>query len=262
MPAFILVGLGVNPVRHLTREATDALRSSDSVFWESYTSIGPEGWLEFAEAEAGRSFDRLSREEVERGDAVLEAARAGTASLAVLGDPVFATTHSALLERSRGAAIETRVVPGISIHSLAVAATGLQSYKFGRVTTVPRWSRGFEPLSPLDPLKDNLSRGMHTLVLFDTGDGERPMDAIEGGKLLMEMARRDHPTAPLLDDETMVVMLERAGWDDEITSVCHLGEWDDVEFGPPPHAMVVPGALHVSETESLRRIVGGKFGGG
>lgn len=252
----------MNPKRHLTREATEALRSADAIFGESYTSIGPEGWVEFVEAEASRSVEMLKRQEVEDPKAILEAARNGTAALAVLGDPAFATTHSSLVERSKDAGIETRVIPGISILSLAVAATGLQSYKFGRTTTIPRWHPGFEPLSPLDPLRENLSRGMHTLALMDTGDGERPMGAVEGGKLLMEMAARTDAKKRLVDEETMVLVLERLGWDDEVTSACHLGEWDDVEFGPPPHALVLPGPLHVSEAEAIRRIVGGKFGGG
>ncbi len=242
-------------------EGREALRASERVFIDTYTSVGPPGWAEFVGEQAGRAPEPLGREKIESGETVLEAARRGTAALAVLGDAVFATTHSSLVESARRGGIETRIVPGVSILSLAVAATGLQSYKFGRVTTIPRWKKGFEPLSPLDPLKENIARGMHTLVLLDTGDGSQPMGAIEGGKLLLEMARRASPGSPLLGAESRVIVLERLGWDDEVVSACHFGEWDDLDFGPPPHALVIPGELHVSEAESIRGIVGGKFGG-
>ncbi|HLF07675.1 MAG TPA: hypothetical protein VI893_11005, partial [Thermoplasmata archaeon] len=70
--------MGVNPRRHLTREAWDVLHHADRVFVESYTSIGPAGWQGVVAECAKVPVEHLSREQVEAGKEILEAARKGS----------------------------------------------------------------------------------------------------------------------------------------------------------------------------------------
>ncbi|MFB6216624.1 MAG: diphthine synthase, partial [Candidatus Aenigmatarchaeota archaeon] len=128
-----LVGLGLDD-GEVTQKGIEAVRSSEKVYAEFYTNTETVD-LENLEEKTESAIKKLSREEVEREDAVLESAREQDTAFLVSGDPLTATTHYDIKHRAEKRGIEVNVVHAPSILT-SVAETGLNVYKFGRVVTL------------------------------------------------------------------------------------------------------------------------------
>ncbi len=87
-------------------------------------------------------------------------------AILVAGDPMFATTHSAIYFEALKRGIEAKVFHNSSIIN-TVSRTGLSPYKFGQVVSVIKWSENYRPTSYLEQIEKNKSLGLHTLVLPD-----------------------------------------------------------------------------------------------
>lgn len=253
MGALIFVGLGLAGLSDVTMRGLEAIRSADLVLLELYTSKLVGADARDLEALAGKPVRVLTREDVEaRAEEILREARAKNVVFLAAGDPLSATTHQDLRARAQDEGIPTRHVPGVSIFTSAPAAAGLQLYKFGRATTVPFWEGDYRPDSFFDAIQDNKARGLHTLVLLDLqAERDRFMTVPEAVRILRDVdARRGG--AVLAD--SMVVGLARVGSADERVVAAPASEWDGIDLGPPPHCLIVPGALHFVEEAALRRL--------
>lgn len=105
------------------------------MFLEAYTSILLVGVRELEEL-YGVKVETADREMVEsQSDEILKDAVDGDVALCVVGDPFGATTHSDLLLRARESGIDVCVIHNASIMN-AIAACGLQLYKFGQVSSM------------------------------------------------------------------------------------------------------------------------------
>lgn len=207
------------------------------------------------EAVIGRGITVLDREEVERGDRILEAARKGDACLLVVGDPFSATTHVELRIRAMKQGIPVSIVHGASALTAVPGLLGLQHYKFGRTTTLPFPDRDYYPESPYDMIAENLSRGLHTLVLLDIqAESGRLMTANEGLGVLAELERRTG--RGILGPDALVCVVARAGSERPVFRAGRLDRLQKEDFGPPHHSIVVPGKLHFMEAEALVQLAG------
>jgi diphthine synthase len=252
MPAFILIGAGLDPKKHLTSEAIAALRSVSMIFSERYTSVLPDDWVNVIESVSGKRIEILDRKAVEEERIILSECSKADVALVVPGDALTATTHIHLVDEAEKRGIKVKVIPGISIMSVAPGLLGLQGYKFGRTVSLPRWREGFTPVSPLHGIIENLSRGLHTLLLLDTEPDA--MTASEAASQLVKMAE-DEKRSDTISKTTMVCVIARACFDDQKLAYVPLGRLASMDFGPPPHAMVIPGELHFIEKERLDRII-------
>jgi len=211
--------------------------------------------VEKLESVLGKKVTVLDREEVEKGDRILESARQSDACLLVVGDPFSATTHSELRIRAKKAGIPVHIVHGASALTAVPGLLGLQHYKFGRTTTLPFPDRGYYPESPYDMIAENLSRGLHTLVLLDIqADKGRLMTANEGLAVLAELERRRK--GGILGPDALVCAVARAGSGNPVVRAGPLAQLQDEDFGAPHHSLVVPGKLHFMEAEALVELAG------
>ncbi|KAI5289562.1 diphthine synthase, partial [Ascosphaera atra] len=80
--------------------------------------------------------------------------------------PSSATTHTDLVLRARETGIKINTVPNASIMS-AIGSTGLQLYNFGQTVSMVFFTETWRPSSFYDRIKENVSIGLHTLVLLD-----------------------------------------------------------------------------------------------
>ncbi len=245
------VGLGLDDERGLSRRALAVLASAE-VFAEEYTAIAAPGTLERLAAELGRPVRRLGREALEGESAIVEAlARRPSVALVVVGDPFAATTHVALRLAAERAGHRWRYLPNASILVAAAGFLGLMHYRFGRTVSLPLPAPGFEPRSPLEQIRGNRERDLHTLVLLDLApeDG-RFLDARSALRILRE---RD-PEAALLDDDDPLAVAARVGRDDAAGFYGPFARLRETDFGPPLHALVVPAPrLHFEEEAALER---------
>lgn len=245
------VGLGLHDARDVSLKGLDALRAADEVYFETYTSRFAGADVRDMEALYGRKVVPVTRRDVEDGTALLEAARTRDVVFASVGDTMAATTHVDLRVRAAKLGIATRVIHGASVLVAVSGLLGLQSYKFGRSTTLAFPHGDYLAESPYDLLARNLQHGLHTLVLLDL-DAERGryMTANEGLALLLEIGRRRGDA--LMRPETLACVVARAGSDAPVLRAGAIGDLVKEDFGPPLHSIVVPGELHFLEEEALR----------
>jgi len=239
----------------MSLKALEAARGCEAVFAEFYTAVPSGTTVEKLEARIGKRITVLKREEVESGEAILEAARRFDCCLLVVGDPLTATTHIELRLRAKRAGVDTSVVHGASALTAVIGLLGLQHYKFGRTTTLPFPEKGYSPESPYDMIAENSSRGLHTLVLLDIQAHKgRLMTANEGLALLAELEGRKR--GGILTDASLVCVVGRAGSERPVVRAGPLGALRSEDLGPPHHSIVVPGKLHFMEAEALVELAG------
>src|SRR5947208_11771356 len=188
MGELVFIGLGLHDEKGITLRGLDEARSADVVFAELYTSGLAGATVASVEQLVGKKIRVLSRNDVEDGRTILEAAAKQKVAFLVVGDPMAATTHVDLRLRAAAAKIPTRIVHGVSILTAAAGALGLQIYKFGRTTTVPFSSAGFAPTSPLEAILTNRRAGLHSLVLLDLREDGSCLAPRDGIASLLEMA--------------------------------------------------------------------------
>lgn len=244
-----LIGTGLCDAQDLTLRARAALDAAEHVFIESYTSLlqCTHGELE---AELGRPVERLSRTDVEQGiDRVLALAGSSDVALLVIGDVFAATTHTDLYLRAQAAGIEVRVIHNASVMN-AVGAVGLELYRYGRTVSIPYWLPGFEPTSFLAGILENRGRGLHTLCLLDIKADEGRFMSVGEAIAHLRKAAAALGTQEV-PEGLLVVGVARLGCPDQKIIAGPLSAVERVDFGRPPHALVIPGRLHHIEEEML-----------
>ncbi|NJL43942.1 MAG: diphthine synthase [Nitrosarchaeum sp.] len=242
-----LIGIGLCGEKDLSVRALECVRAADVVYVEGYTSVLQVG-VEELERFYGRMVKVLGREAVESGlDDLLEQARQQEVALLVVGDCFGATTHAVILAEARRKGVQVRVLHGASILT-AVGVTGLELYKFGKVTSIPFRTEGVG--TPYEVLASNHAAGLHTLMLLDLDPGSgRFLSVGEAARYLLEAELRFGRGVVSPDSE--VVGCARLGCPDQVVRYAPLRSLAVAEFGAPPYCLIVPGRLHFVEEEVL-----------
>ncbi len=250
-----LVGLGLYDERDISLKGLEALKRADVVYAEFYTARLFGGDLRFLEDLTGADIRILKREEVEEDNLPLEDAKTSKVAFLTAGDPLVATTHTDLLIEAHKLGIKVRVIHSSSILSAAPGLAGLQAYKFGKVTTIPRPEENYFPHSPYEVLAGNLKMGLHTLALLDIqAHRDYYMTANQGLEYLLRVAqdREDE----VLSEDNLAVVVARAGAPEPLVRADWIKNLIDEEFGGPLHCLIIPGKLHFLEAEALVVLAG------
>jgi len=242
---FYLVGIGLKP-EMVSVEALSALKKCDEIYIDTYTSDFSEGTLSGLEGISGKKIIPLQRPEIEEGFAKkIEAARGKNIALAIIGNPLFATTHSQLLLDAKKADVEFKVIAGISVFDL-VGKSGLSTYKFGRIASIVFPQKNFSPESFYDLIAENKKTGLHSLCLLDI-QGERKMTAGEAIGILLKIEEKRKGNAVR---NSVIVAMERLGSEEE-RIVSGSTERIARENVGVPAILVVCGELSEKEKEFL-----------
>ena len=249
MPPVIFIGLGLGDEKGLTLEGLDAAREADRVFAEFYTSIMPQLQLSKLEDIIGKKVELLTRShlEDENGERIMSSASRERAVLLVPGDPMVATTHVALRFALAKKGIESRIIHNASIFSAVCGSTGLQNYKFGKSTTLPRDEP--TPSSVPETIRENRSRNLHTLLLLELKTDGKAQLTIGGALSKLTRARTDIA-------DWLAVGVARLGCQDQEIRAGRADKLQKVDFGTVPHSIVFPGKLHFMEADALRVFAG------
>jgi diphthine synthase len=247
----VLVGIGIADEKGLTLRGLEELKACDKIFAESYTNLLPEGTLQRLEKMTGKPIEVLSREQVEEEKEILQSASKMPTALVVAGDPMIATTHVSLVLAAKKKGISVEIVHAASILSAAIGESGLQAYKFGKTVTLAYWRENYKPMAAYEVIAENLSRGLHTLLLLDIDEKLGPMKPQEAAKLLLEMEKIGKKK--ILLPETKLVLQQGVGRGEEWKSFCSTAELLSLKHRPPaPSVLIVPGCLHFLEEEYLK----------
>ncbi len=255
MGKLVFIGLGLHDADNITLKGLDEAKKCDVLFTESYTSQLKEGAIEELESKIGREMIVLTREEVEKGEVILHEARERRVGFLVPGDAMSATTHVDLRIRAEKEGIRTKVVHGISIVTAAIGLLGLQSYKFGRTTTLPFRQKGYFPSSPYEVLKQNKEMGLHTLVLLDLTESGQTMTVAEAIDYLMELEQKEKQN--VLTEKDLICALGDVGSERPEVICDRAGNLAERRTESQIFCLVVPGKLHFMEKEALQVLAGG-----
>lgn len=238
-----LVGLGI--AFDITLDGLEEAKGADELYLESYTMPIEEKEISRLEKIIGKRMARLPRDKVE-GRFLVGRAKERNIVLLVVGDPLAATTHISLLIDAKKAGIPIRIIHNSSILSAAPGKSGLQPYRFGKTATLAYWRKNYEPVSPLKLIEENLSLGMHTLLLLDLDPELGPMDA----KYALEQIEKMEKKYGKRVFERLIV-LSRVGHPDEKISYGTRGRLKARNLGKPPFCFAIPAKLHPVEEEYL-----------
>lgn len=244
-----LVGLGLCDGTDITVRGRQAVEEAEHVYIESYTSI-LQCTHEELEEELDCTIKKLNRADVEVYlDRVLEQAKTQKVVILVIGDAFGATTHADLYLRAKQQGISVQVVHNASIIS-AVGAVGLELYKYGKTVSIPYWQPGFEPTSFLDGIKENAALGLHTLCLLDIKTDEKHFMSVSEAIAHLHKAEAVKHLGVFRDD-SLVVGVARMGSPDQEIIAGPASDVAQLDFGSPPHCLIIPGKLHHIEEDML-----------
>lgn len=160
-----IIGLGLSH-KGISLEGLEIAKRCKKVYLENYTVDFPYSVKGLKDL-VGKNVYPADREFVESFKIIDDSAKKDVALL-VYGSPLMATTHIALVQEARESKVKCRVIHASSILE-GVAETGLQLYKFGKITSMPKWQKNYSPDSFIKIIKENQSIKAHTLILSDIG---------------------------------------------------------------------------------------------
>jgi len=262
-----MIGLGLGDADDITLKGQKALKESKYVYLEAYTSILPGlSKEELAAAYGVENIIEADRELVESGcEEMLERAKDNVVSFLVVGDALCATTHCDLWLRARKMGVQVKVVHNASVMN-AIAACGLQLYRFGETVSIPFWVDDWKPASFYDKILANYKAGLHTLCLLDIKTKEQTIENLMRGRKIYEPPRfmtvaqaleqlreieKDRGEG-IAADATEVVGVARLGRDDQAVLFGPCSEVVEADLGGPLHSLVICAPeMHELEREFL-----------
>ncbi|SNX83996.1 probable DPH5 - diphthamide methyltransferase [Melanopsichium pennsylvanicum] len=228
-----VIGLGLADEHDITLKGFEAVKSSERIYLESYTSIlMVPGFKERLEKLYQKPVILAHRETVElEADSILQGAATANVAFLVVGDPLSATTHTDLILRAKQSSpsIPVKIIHNASIMT-AIGSSGLAGYNFGQTVSVPFWSEDWKPDSWLERIGENLRIGLHTLALSDIKVREQSAQDMSRGILRYQdprymlipqlisqilSAARSHSVDYLHPDHTLAIALCRMGSEEE-----------------------------------------------
>ena len=232
-----LIGLGLNE-KSLSKEALEIIPRCKRVYLENYTVDFPYTEQQLVD-EIGKKVVPADRTKVESMEMVDEAKKMDIALL-IYGSPLTATTHITLIHEAIASGVKYRVIQNASIFD-AIAETGLQLYKFGKTTSMPKWKKSYEPDSFMEIVKENQSIKAHSLILIDIGlDIKRAIEQLEKSAKKHEIKLSKLIVCQCLGTKRKKILYRNI---DEIR------EFSGVQ---KPYCLIIPGQLHFVEKEFLK----------
>jgi diphthine synthase len=244
------IGLGLDNEKDITLKGLEAVKASEYVYLESYTSRlnCPVSELEKL---YGKKIIPADRELVEKkAEQILERAKTKNVAFLVIGDPFGATTHSDLFLRAKNKKIDVKIIHNASILN-AIGEIGLQLYKFGKTTSLVFPEENFQPENAYDIIKENKKMEAHTLVLLDIkSELNKFMTVNDAIERLLEIENKRKEG--VFTKETLCIGISRIGSDNQKIKADIAKKLLKIDFGQPMHSLIVPGKLHFVEEDMLK----------
>lgn len=218
-----------------------AAQRCKKVYLENYTVNLPYTDIQLGDVLKGKKVIPADREFVESLK-IIDEAKNKDVALLVYGSPLTATTHITLVQEAKASGVRYKIIFNASVFD-AVAETGLQLYKFGKIASMPTWdkSKKFTPDSFMKIVHENMSMKAHSLILVDIGLEFR--DALEQ----LEIAARNN-NIPL----NKLVLCQKLGTQRRKISYKTFEEFREFSGVKKPYCIILPSKLHFLEKEILK----------
>ena len=237
------IGIGLADEKDITVKGLEIVKKADFIYLESYTSI-----LQIPVSKLEEYYNKkiilADRELVEKQaeKTILKNAENKEVVFLVIGDSMCATTHVDLLLRAKERGIKTNIIHNASIIN-AVGITGLEVYKFGKVTSIPFNNENVK--APFEVMQNNLKNNLHTLLLLDLNPKEK--------KFLTIKDAIDYLIKQGMSEDQLCIGCARIGSDNPAIKKAKAKNIKDIDFGNPPYCLIVPAKLHFMEEEALEQ---------
>ena len=243
------VGLGISGFESIPIEGLEIISNADIVYLEQFTSpIGKSDLEKIKNAMKGE-FIPAKRWLVEDGNEILEKSKEKKVVLLSYGDPYIATTHIELRTRAIELKIETRSIHAASSLTSMIGECGLHFYKVGRFATIMSEMKSLT--TPYYVIYKNIIEGNHTVLLLEYNQDKDffldPNDALKG---LLETEKGQR--RKVLTDSSYVIVASRIGFKDQTIISGKISTLAQINFGKPPHTIIIPGRLHFTESDALK----------
>jgi diphthine synthase len=244
------VGLGISGFKSIPIEAIDILSNADIVYLEQFTSpIGKSDLTKIKNATKGE-FKLAKRWLVEDGNEILKNAKKKKVVLLAYGDPYIATTHIELRTRAIEEKIKTRSIHASSSLTSMIGECGLHFYKIGRIATI---MSEMALTTPYYVIYKNIIEGNHTVLLLEYNQDKDffldPKDALKG---LLETEKGQ--TRNVISLSSYAIVASRIGFKDQKIISGKISSLRKIDFGKPPHTIIIPGRLHFTESDALKML--------
>ncbi|MBU0457651.1 MAG: diphthine synthase [Nanoarchaeota archaeon] len=244
-----LIGIGLSDEKDITVKGLEIIKNSDVVYLENYTSL-LQCSIKDLEKFYGKKIVIAEREKAEQEDEkIVEEAKKKEVAFLIIGDPFSATTHIDLFKLAKERNVSVKVIHNASVLT-AVGTTGLQLYKFGRVTSIPFLEDHPQLETPYNVLKENKKNGLHTLFLLDLKPKEEKLMSINEALEILEKIE-EKKQKKIISKDIFVVGCARLGSEDFVIKVGKLEKIKKEDFGKRPHCLIIPGKMHFLEEELL-----------
>jgi len=243
------VGLGISGSRSIPIEAQEVLSKADIVYLEQFTSpIGRSDLLKIKKMIRGE-FRQGKRWIVEDGIEILKNAKTKKVVLLTYGDPFVATTHIELRTRAIQEKIKTYSIHASSSLTSLIGECGLHFYKIGRIATIMSEMKSLT--TPYYVIYKNIVEGNHTILLLEYNQDKNffldPKDA-----LLRLIETEKGQKRNVIDLSSYAIITSRIGFKDQSIISGKISSLKKIDFGKPPHTIIIPGRFHFTESDALK----------
>jgi len=242
------IGLGISGFKSIPNEALDVLSKADIVYLEQFTSPISKSDLTKIKKSTKGEFKPAKRWLVEDGKEILENSKKKKVVLLSYGDPYIATTHIELRARAIEEKIKTHSIHAASSLTSMIGECGLHFYKVGRIATV---MSEMELTTPYYVIYKNIIEGNHTVLLLEYNQDKDffldPNDALKG---LLETEKGQ--IRNVISTSTYAIVASRIGFKDQTIISGKISSLKKIDFGKPPHTIIIPGRMHFTESDALK----------
>ena len=242
-----LIGIGLGNEKDITLNGIEALKKSDYIYLENYTSnIGFE--IENLEKLISKKIILVNRKKMEEEiNSILDQAKEKIVSVLIKGDIFSATTHITILLSAKEKNIDLKIIHNASILNV-IGDTGLMLYNFGKTASIPFNNEQIE--TPYNVLNDNLSIGLHTLFLLDLKSSFEFMNFKEGINYIIKIENKQRLN--LINNDSKVIICAGLGTKKQIIKYGKIKDLLKSEIEIYPQCFIIPGKLHFIEEEVLK----------
>jgi diphthine synthase len=166
---------------------------------------------------------------------------------------MIATTHMDLRIRAERSGVKTKVIHNSSILCALSGEIGLHSYNFGKIVTLINGGSTIQ-ITMYKTVYENLVHGLHSIILLGNDplfNSDFTLNIILNKLLEAEKVFKRN----LFNKETFIIIASRIGKDNQSIKAGPIGNLINMDFGDPPHSIVVTGRLHFTESEAIHTLL-------
>ncbi|MGB9681182.1 MAG: diphthine synthase [Minisyncoccia bacterium] len=244
------IGLGISE-GDISLKAIEKLKECEKIYFEKYTSLVKDSYIEKIEKIVNKKFVLLKREELEGNSRIVEEAKNKKIALLVGGESLIATTHHSIVLDLLKNKIPFEIIHSSSAICSAISESFLQVYRFGKITTIPFWREDYKPLSFYDYALKNFKNNLHTIFLLDVkeeNNGIRFMKVNEALEILKKAEKERRKG--LIKENTKIIVLSSIG-EENIKVYGEIQKIEKKNIESFPSIIILPAKLHFMEEEIL-----------